>query len=40
MILGLVVPLVTRMQFLTIEIARNKAGLNSGHFKPRPKKAA
>ncbi|KAG0006959.1 hypothetical protein BGZ65_001165 [Modicella reniformis] len=26
---------VTRMQFLTIEIARNKAGLNSVHIKPR-----
>ncbi|KAG0244827.1 hypothetical protein B0O80DRAFT_422614 [Mortierella sp. GBAus27b] len=26
---------VTRMQFLTIEIARNKAGLNSIHYKPK-----
>ncbi|KAF9100615.1 hypothetical protein BGX27_000320 [Mortierella sp. AM989] len=26
---------VTRMQFLTIEIARNKAGLNSVHYKSK-----
>ncbi|KAF9577254.1 hypothetical protein BGW38_007659 [Lunasporangiospora selenospora] len=26
---------VTRMQFLTIEIARNRAGLNSVHYKPK-----